>query len=144
MTTFFAFSGVTLLHFSVLDILKLLATLYSAVLFLQSGFDKVFDYAGNKGFINGLFEKTILRPFLPLLMPVITLLEVSAGVVSLVGLVVLLLSGQETLAVLGLVLGAKAILLLFMGLRIAKDYAGAAAITGYFVFYLAALALFIL
>jgi hypothetical protein len=46
------------------------------------------------------------------------------------------------LAVLGLFLGATAILCLFTGMRIAQDYGGAASITGYFVFFVVALALY--
>ncbi len=144
MTQLLAFSNTTLLGFELLFILKLLVTLYSAVLFLQSGFDKVFDYSGNRDFINGMFQKTILKPFTPILMPTITVLEVAAGLFSLLGAGALLLSGREDIAIIGLLLGAKSIFLLFFGQRIAKDYGGAGAITPYFIFYIGALVLFAL
>lgn len=144
MTQLLAFSNPTLLGFELIFVLKVLVTLYSAVLFLQSGFDKVTDWSGNRDFINGMFQKTILKPFVPVLMPAITVLEVMAGVFSLVGAGALLLVRDEQIAIFGLLVGAKSILLLFFGLRIAKDYAAAAAITPYFIFFIGALALFAL
>lgn len=140
-------SVITLLEINILgidlfDALKLLTVLFSAVLFIQSGFDKVFDWAGNKSYINGLFEKTILKPFLPLLLPVVTALELAAGLGSLAGALFMLMGNGETLAATGLLLGAVSILTLFTGLRIAKEYAGAAAITTYFLFFAFALLLF--
>lgn len=142
MSFFLAFSGKILLNMELLTILKLLVSLYTAALFIQSGFDKVFDWSGNRGYINGIFEKTILRPIVPLLMPTITVLEVGAGLFSLAGAVLLLLGGQENIAAIGILLGAISVLCLFTGLRIAKDYGAAAAITSYFVFFVAALAVF--
>ncbi len=144
MTSFLAFSNPTILGLELIYILKLLTTAYAAVLFLQSGFDKVFDWAGNRDFINGKFQETILKPFVPILMPTITVLEVAAGLFSFAGLGALLLFGQEQIAVIGLLLGAKSILLLFFGQRISKDYGGAAAITPYFIFFIGALVLFVL
>jgi putative oxidoreductase len=143
MTGLYLFSGPVLFGFSLSTLLQLLVTAYAAALFLQSGFDKVLDWSGNRAYINGMFEKTILRPLLPLLMPVITLLEVGAGLCSLAGVVTLLLTGNPTLAITGLLLGAKSIFLLFTGLRIAKDYGAAAAITSYFIFFIGALTLFV-
>lgn len=144
MTYFFAFSGYLLLGMELSLLLKILVTLYAAALFIQSGFDKVFDWPGNRSYINGMFEKTILRPLTPLLMPTITVLEVAAGLLSLAGATLLIFGGQETVAIIGLLLGAKSILLLFFGLRIAKDYGGAAAITPYFIFFVLALGMFVL
>lgn len=144
MATFFAFSGITVLNMEVMMLLKILVTLFSTALFIQSGFDKVFDWAGNRAYIIGVFEKTFLRPVAALLFPMITLLEVAAGLLSLAGVVLLLISGTETVAVMGLLLGAVSILSLFTGMRIAKDYGGAAGITPYFVFFVVALSLFVL
>jgi putative oxidoreductase len=142
MSYFLAFSKPTILGFELIYILKLLVTAYATVLFLQSGFDKVFDWTGNRDFINGMFQKTVLKPFVPLLMPTITVLEVAAGLFSLAGAGALLLFRQEQIAIIGLLLGATSIMLLFFGQRIAKDYGGAAAITPYFIFFIGALVLF--
>jgi hypothetical protein len=45
----------------------------------------------------------------------------------------LLVTGSRTLAALGALLAIAAILMLFFGQRIAKDYAGAAALVPYFI-----------
>ena len=142
MTSLLAFSDTSILGIELTFILKVLVTLYSAALFMQSGLDKVFDWKGNRDFINSMFEKTILKPFVPLLMPSITILEVLAGLLSLAGAAMLIFKAQDMLAIYGLLLGALSILLLFFGMRIAKDYGGAAGITPYFVFFVIALALF--
>jgi uncharacterized membrane protein len=62
---------------------------------------------------------------------VITLLEVSAGALSAIGAVMLLLTKARTLAALGALLAVTGLLMLFFGQRMAKDYTGAAALVPY-------------
>ena len=138
----FAFAGNTVFGFEILTALKVLAGLYTAVLFLQSGNNKLLDWSGNRAYIDSVFEKTFLRPVSTLLLGVITVLELAAGICSGLGVLFLLTGQGAALAALGLFLGATAILCLFTGMRIAKDYGGAASITGYFVFFMVALALY--
>jgi hypothetical protein len=45
----------------------------------------------------------------------------------------LLITGQEDFAIIGLELSALSVLSLFTGQRIAKDYGGAASLVGYFL-----------
>ena len=59
--------------------IQLLVLALLAILFLQSGLDKVFNYKGNLEWLTGHFEKSPLKGTVGLLMPVITLLEVAAG-----------------------------------------------------------------
>lgn len=125
-----------------LTALKVLTALYSAVLFLQSGSDKVFNWSGNKAYIASVFEKTFLASISTLLLGIITILEVSAGLCAGAGVFSLMTGQGESLAASGILLGAVSILCLFSGLRIAKDYAGAAALTTYFIFFILALGLF--
>lgn len=114
---------------------------FLAVLFLQSGLDKVFDWAGNKAYIAGYLEKTPFRRVRGFLFVVITALEVLAGVVSAAGVLSTVLLGDPTLALLGAFFAAASILSLFLGMRLAKDYAAAAAIVPYFLLTLVALVL---
>lgn len=111
---------------------KLFASALTGILFTQSGLDKVFDYKGNLAYFREHFKASPLAPIVGLLMPVITLLETAAGLTSLVGLF-LLFSGNQTVAFAGLWLGMLALLGLFFGQRVGKDYAGAAALVPYFV-----------
>jgi hypothetical protein len=64
---------------------------------------------------------------------VITVVEVTAGALSALGVPLLLVTGNRTVAVLGALFAVAAILMLFFGQRIAKDYAGAAALVPYFI-----------
>ena len=70
---------------------------------------------------------------------VITILEVSAGALSGVGCALLILTRDSTVAYLGAVLGGVNIVALFFGQRVAKDYAGAAALVPYFLLALTAI-----
>jgi hypothetical protein len=118
-----------------------LTAAFFAVLFLQSGLDKVFDWKGNLGWLTGHFAKSPLRGVVPLMLGVITLLEVAAGALSAVGFVQLLASGETRLALLGTALAGVALLSLFFGQRMAKDYVGATALVPYFLVVLAGLLL---
>ena len=116
-----------------------LTLLFLAILFLQSGLDKVFNYKGNKEWLTGHFAKSPLKNTVGLLLPTITLLEVAAGVCSALGVVLILLNGSTEIGLLGALLSALSILALFFGQRIAQDYAGAASLTTYFLISLAAI-----
>ena len=103
-----------------------------AILFLQSGLDKVFNYKDNLDYFTDHFKNSPLSKSVGMLMPTITSLEVSAGIISAIGAVALLF-GIEILAYIGLLLSAVSLLCLFFGQRIAKDYAGAGALVNYFI-----------
>lgn len=135
-----------LLGFPILLLLKLLFAAFNGILFTQSGLDKVFHYQGNLDYFKDHFKKSPLASMVGLLMPVITLLETSAGLVSLVGLV-LLLAGSDiapTTAAMGMCLGGVSLVSLFFGQRLAQDYAGAANLVPYFLMTMAGLALYVL
>jgi uncharacterized membrane protein YphA (DoxX/SURF4 family) len=118
---------------TLLKLIQVAISLFAGVLFLQSGFDKVFDFSGNKSYIQSVFAKTFLNSVSTLLFIVITVLEVSAGITCFLGGVYYFVEGQADFAVLGLELATLSILCLFTGQRIAKDYAGAASLVSYFL-----------
>ncbi len=111
---------------------KLLTPAFMAILFLQSGLNKVLDYKGNLAYFKDYFKNSPLSSGVALMMPIITVLEVAAGCLSAIG-VLALLSGSEIWAFWGLMASALSILCLFFGQRMAKDYGGASGMTGYFV-----------
>lgn len=112
---------------------QLLTAAILAILFLQSGLDKVFDWKGNLGWLQGHFAKSMLKSVVPILLFIITIFEIAAGLVSAIGLILLFTSGDTTFAMLGAQLAALSIVMLFFGQRIAKDYAGAATLVPYFI-----------
>jgi uncharacterized membrane protein YphA (DoxX/SURF4 family) len=127
----------------ILTSLQLLIGLFFSILFLQSGFDKVFNFSGNKGYISSVFEQTFLKGFSTLLFMVILLLEVAAGICSLVGSFYYFFAKESAILLIGLQLSAISLLALFLGQRIAKDYAGAGGLVPYFLVAIFGIYLFV-
>ena len=119
-------------HFA-LWLIQAFVSLFLAILFLQSGMDKVMDWRGNLGYFEPHFAKSPLAAVVPAMLLVLTVLEVSAGVVNGVGFLELLVLGKAQIAFWGTALSALAITTLFFGQRMAKDYAGAAILVPYFL-----------
>ena len=116
------------IHFS-----QLLTALFLAILFLQSGLDKVFNFGDNLSWLTGHFSKTPFRGQVKSMLITITITEVAAGVLALLGAGQIVLNGEKTFAMYGAQLAALNIAMLFFGQRIAKDYAGAASLVPYFI-----------
>ncbi len=111
----------------------LLSALLVAILFIQSGLDKVFDWRGNLDWLTSHFSKTFLRGTVAPMLATITLMEIATGVLSAVGIVYFVISGSTVLIFYASVLGALSVVALFFGQRVAKDYAGAAVLIPYFI-----------
>jgi len=112
---------------------------FLAVLFLQSGIDKIVDRRGNLDWLKGHFAKSPLAGMVPLMVTIITLMEIAAGALSAVGCLLIFLRLDSTFAFYGAVISALSLLALFFGQRMAKDYAGAAVLVPYFLLTLAAI-----
>jgi len=118
--------------------LQICVSLFLAILFLQSGIDKIIDRRGNLEWLTGHFAKSPLAALVPLLLLTITGLELAAGILSGLGAVQLLLKKETSLAFYGSCIALIAILCLFLGQRLAKDYPGAATLVPYFLLAMAA------
>jgi hypothetical protein len=112
---------------------QIFSSAFLAILFLQSGIDKVIDHRGNLEWLTGHFAKSLLAGVVPVLLAAITILEVAAGALSAIGCIILIVSRETTVAFYGAVISAVAIVALFLGQRMAKDYAGAAVLVPYFL-----------
>jgi diacylglycerol kinase len=123
-------------------LLQILVSAFLAILFLQSGIDKVVDRRGNLDFLKGHFAKSPLAGMVPLMVTAITILEIAAGALSGFGCALIVLTRDSTLAFYGAVVAAVGITALFFGQRMAKDYAGAAVLVPYFLLTLTAIYLF--
>ncbi|MBL4658154.1 MAG: DoxX family protein, partial [Flavobacteriales bacterium] len=97
------------------------------------GIDKVVDWRGNLSWLKGHFEGSPFANAVPLLLAIVTATEIGAGAACAYGVVEMIFMDQSTFAVLGMLLSALNIVLLFAGQRIAKDYPGAAVLAGYFL-----------
>src|SRR5436190_8630828 len=120
-------------------LLQALASAFLAILFLQSAIDKVVDRRGNLEWLKGHFAKSPLAGMVPLMVTMITIMELAAGALSAVGCVLIFLRRDSTLAFYGAVVAALSVLALFFGQRMAKDYAGAGVLVPYFLLTLAAI-----
>ena len=112
---------------------QLLTCAFLAILFLQSGLDKVIDFRGNLAWLTQHFAKSPLRGQVPAMLVVVTITEIAAGGSAALGLWQLLADGNPRHALWGAQLAALNIVMLFLGQRLAKDYAGAAALVPYFI-----------
>lgn len=114
----------------------LFAALFVAILFIQSGLDKVFDWKGNLEWLTGHFSKTFLAGMVPMMLGTITLMELATGLTAAAGIVYFIATGSLVVVFAAGVLGAASLTALFFGQRIAKDYPGAAVLVPYFLLLL--------
>lgn len=121
---------------------QLALSAFTAILFLQSGLDKLFHWKGNKEYLTGHFARSPLKGTVPLLLPVITVVELAAGLFSAAGFVAVLLGRGPCLGAIGAACAVAALTMLFLGQRLAKDYPGAAALVPYFLMATASLYFF--
>ena len=120
-------------------LLQILVSAFLAILFLQSGIDKIVDRGGNLEWLTGHFAKSPLARFVPALLLVLTVLEISAGALSAIGCGMVIFTRNSTIAFYGAIVSAVAILALFFGQRMAKEYPGAAILVPYFLVALVAI-----
>ena len=114
----------------------LFAALLVAILFIQSGLDKVFDWKGNMEWLNGHFSKTFLAPMVAMMLATITVMELATGFLSGAGIIYFLATGSLAVIFWASAIGAASITALFFGQRVAKDYPGAAVLVPYFLLLL--------
>lgn len=114
-------------------ITEILILIFIAITFLQSGIDKIVDWKGNTGWLKEHFSKTFLAGQVPLMVGIILVLEVLVGLLAIGGIILILATGITTLAFWACILAAITLLMLLFGQRVAKDYAGAFTLTGYFI-----------
>jgi len=114
-------------------ITELLILAFIVITFLQSGLDKISDWKGNIGWLKGHFSKTFLAGQVPVMLAIILIFEVLAGILAIIGMILIIASGKTDMALYACILAAITLLMLLFGQRVAKDYAGAFTIVGYFV-----------
>ena len=124
-------------------LIRLLVMAMMCILFLQSAMDKILNYKGNQEWIDAYFAKSIFKGQTSILLLLLTLLETSAGLLCLAGIFFGKNIGNP-IGFYGLFLCSICFLCLFLGQRLAKDYAGAANIPGYFIVCLIGLMTYLL
>jgi len=123
----------------ILTIINLASSAFFAILFIQSGWDKISHRKDNGAWLREHFSKTPFKSSVPFLLTSLTILELLTGMLSAIGFFTILVWDQTLFSFLGFTGAAVTLLSLFLGQRMAKDYAGAASIAGYFIVVLIAL-----
>ena len=125
-----------LINFSfdfVIVCVQIFSVLFLAILFLQSGFDKIFDKKGNLDWLITHFSNSPLKNIVYQMIYIVTIVEIISGVLNTIGIFFLIRDGNTFYATLGAFFACVTIIMLFFGQRIAKDYAGAQSLVSYFI-----------
>ena len=107
--------------------------IFLIITFLQSGIDKIKDWKGNLSWLKEHFSKSPFKNSVKLLLGILTVTEIVAGILCLIGVVHLLFHDNKSFALYGALASCLALLMLFFGQRINKDYEGAKTIVIYLV-----------
>ena len=133
------YSSMEFVVFDPIPLAKAFACLFFAILFIQSGLDKVTDRKGNLDYLTEHFANSPLKGQVPMMLGTMTVVELVTGACNFGGIFGAFFEPMQILTVLGPALACVSFLMLFFGQRIAKDYAGAASLATYFVVALVAL-----
>lgn len=104
-----------------------------AIVFLQSGLDKIIQYRGELEFLKSHFGSSFLKSGVPILFPVLILLELGSGITAIIALVDVYLNQSFDWAICSMGLSTLSLLSLLFGQRVARDYPGAQSIIIYLI-----------
>ena len=116
-----------------INTIQSLIGVFISIALIQSSIDKIIDRKGNLEWLTDHFVDTILNNHVSLLLFIVTITELLSGLLLFFGAFINILFSNFDLLILGYCLSAINFIFLFLGQRIAKDYAGAAVIVNYFI-----------
>ena len=120
-------------EFLLLDLISSLIGIFISIALLQSGIDKVLDRKDNLSWLSDHFSDTILNKNVPLLLLIVTIIELLSGFLLFLGALYNIIISNSELLILGFLTSSINFIFLFFGQRVAKDYDGAAVIVNYFI-----------
>ena len=112
---------------------QILIAIFTLIVFIQSGLDKIFDRKGNLEYFQTHFKDSIFKNIYPSLLTIITLFELVGGGMLVYGIYFSFTERTTLWIFYGFVHLAITLIFLFLGQRIAKDYLGAADLVPYFI-----------
>ena len=122
-----------ILNFNAIEIVQILSSIFFAIVFFQSGIDKVIDRKGNINFFENHFKNTLFHKIHAQALTALMLLELIAASLCAYGCIYSIVYKNTDFIFYGLLVTSFILLSLLLGQRIAKDYVGAADITIYFI-----------
>ena len=115
------------------ELCQTLIAIFLMIVFIQSGVDKVLNRKDNLDFLKSHFSKTIFKNFTPVLLTILTILELIGGIVLAYGVFHALYFLDTIWIFNGFVILSLTLIFLMLGQRITKDYVGAADLVPYFI-----------
>ena len=122
-----------ILNFNTIEIVQVLSSIFFAIVFFQSGIDKVIDRKGNINFFENHFKNTLFHKIHAQALTALMLLELIAASLCAYGCIYSIVYKNTDFIFYGLLVTSFILLSLLLGQRIAKDYVGAADIAIYFI-----------
>ena len=120
-------------NFNAIEIVQILSSIFFAIVFFQSGIDKVIDRKGNINFFENHFKNTLFHKIYAQALTALMLLELIAASLCTYGCIYSIVYKKTDFIFYGLLVTSFILLSLLLGQRIAKDYVGAADIAIYFI-----------
>ena len=117
----------------IINLIQSLIAIFISIALIQSGIDKINDRKGNLDWLIDHFSNTIFNNYVPFLLSILTVVELLSGIILIIGALFNLLYSNFNILIVGFLLSSVNFIFLFLGQRIAKDYAGAAVIVNYFI-----------
>ena len=117
----------------IINLIQSLIAIFISIALIQSGIDKINDRKGNLDWLIDHFSNTIFNNYVPFLLLILTVVELLSGIILITGALFNLLYSNFNILIIGFLLSSVNFIFLFLGQRIAKDYAGAAVIVNYFI-----------
>ncbi len=117
----------------IINLIQSLIAIFISIALIQSGIDKINDRKGNLDWLIDHFSNTIFNNYVPFLLSILTVVELLSGIILISGALFNLLYSNFNILIIGFLLSSVNFIFLFLGQRIAKDYAGAAVIVNYFI-----------
>ena len=116
-----------------MELCQIFIAIFLFIAFFQSGLDKVIDRKENLDFLKTHFSDTPLIKIIPIMLLILTLLEITGSLMLGYGVYYALVNRSTLWIFYGFVVIAITIIILFAGQRIVKDYLGAADLVPYFI-----------
>lgn len=115
------------------NIASILILIFLAITFLQSGYDKLFNWKDNVDWLKEHFANTPLKNQVPLALFNILVVELISGVLCVVGSIEMSMNSGRIYGLYGAIFSCITLIMLLFGQRLAKDYDGARTIVLYFI-----------
>ena len=112
---------------------SVLILIFLALTFIMSAHEKIFHWNDTMAWMKPHFSKTYLKNYVPHATLLLVLLEVTTGILSIVGIVQLYVTGDRIFGYYGAVSSCICLLFMLFGQRLVKDFDGARTIAIYFI-----------